>query len=70
VKPDEPPEKRCRLETEDGERIISEFLENVHKLSLCDDICETDMNCEFERMKSTFVNSDNEYVQSVLSTIL
>ena len=69
-KHDEPPKKRCKLETEDGERIISTFLENVRKLSLRDDISEADMKNEFEKMKSTFISCDNEYVQSIVSTIL
>ncbi len=67
---EEPPAKRSRLETEDGEKIIAEFLDAVRRLSLREDINEDDMKTEFEKMKLNFMNSDNDYVQSILNSIL
>ena len=66
---EEPPTKKRKWETEDGEKIISEFLDNVRKLSLRDDISNAEMSSEFERMKSAFISCDNDYVQSIINTI-
>ena len=51
-----------------GEKIISDFLDNVQELSSLD-ISDADMKVKFDKLKLDFMSADNAYVKAILNTI-
>ena len=64
-----PPEaKRRKLESEEGNKTIAAFLSSVRELALLD-IAEEEMETRFQALKLDLINTDNEYVKSILSAV-
>lgn len=64
-----PPAKRSKLEgQEEGDKIIADFLDNVHELASLD-ISDVDMKMKFDKLKLDFIHTDNAYIKAVLNTI-
>jgi hypothetical protein len=64
-----PPEaKKSKLESDEGEQLIEAFLSSVRQLA-ASGIGDKEMEEKFEALKLDLMNSDNEYVHSVVSSV-
>ena len=65
-----PPAKKRKLEDQIvGEKMVSDFLDNVRELSSLD-ISDADVKVKFDQLRLEFTNADNAYVKAILKTIL
>lgn len=63
-----PEAKRSKLESDEGEKTIAVFLSSVRQLASLD-IGDEEMEEKFEALKLDLMNTDNEYIKSILSTV-
>lgn len=63
-----PAAKRSKLESEEGEKTIAAFLSSVRELVSLD-IADEEIEARFQALKSDLLNTDNEYVKSILSAV-
>lgn len=63
-----PAAKRSKLESDEGEKTIATFLSSVRQLA-SSDIGDEEMEAKFEALKLDLMNTDNEYIKSILSTV-
>lgn len=61
--------KRSKLESDEGEKTIETFLSSVRELA-CSDIGDKEIEARFEELKLDLVKTDNEYIKSILSTVV
>lgn len=62
-----PPAKRSKLESEEGERIITAFLSSVQELA-SSDISDAALEDKLKQLKLEFLQTDNDYVKSILGS--
>lgn len=60
--------KRSKLESDEGEKHVATFLAAVHQLA-SSDVSDEEMETKFEELKQGLMNTDNEYIKSLLSTV-
>lgn len=63
-----PPTKRSKLESEEGERIVENFLSSVQELT-SSDTSDAELELKLEQLKLQLQKTDNDYVQSILKSV-
>lgn len=60
--------KRAKLDSEEGEKTITAFLASVRELA-SSSISDAELEEKFEELKLEFLNTDNNYIKYILSSV-